>query len=124
MPLERKLEVRDLRYFLALGCTAEERSRPQEVAVSVSFRFRDDLPAERTDDLADTICFAELNDALSRHFAAREYHLIERLGADAYAIARELARGKAGVAVIVHKLRPPVANLQGGAIYACGDFSA
>ena len=113
--------MRDLRYVLALGCTAEERARPQEIGISVEIRFAAEPRGVRSDELSGTVCFGELASAFGRHFAGKEYRLIERVAGEAYEIARELSRG-AQVAVKVHKLKPPVANLVGGAVYACGDF--
>lgn len=120
-PSFHSLEVRDLRYVLSLGCTAEERARPQEIGITVEIRFAEAPGGVSTDELRDTLCFSELNDALTRHFAGREYRLIERIAGEVYQISRELSRG-ASVAVRVHKLKPPVENLVGGAVYACGDF--
>lgn len=128
MPLDHapfhSLEARDLRYRLRLGCSAEERARPQEVGISVEFRFDSTPIGMFSDELRDTICYAGLNEALERHFASREYKLIERVAGEVYLIARELARGAAKVAVRVHKLKPPVPNLTGGAVFTCGDFAS
>jgi dihydroneopterin aldolase len=120
-PKFHSLRVNDLRYVLALGCTAEERARPQEIGVSVELRFEGEPRGVRTDELRDTVCFAELGAAFARHFEGKEYRLIERIAGEVYEIAREVSRG-AAVAVKVHKLKPPVANLVGGAVYSCGDF--
>lgn len=127
MPLERNafhcLEVRDLRYRVRLGVSAEERARAQEIGITVVFRFASAPIGMVSDELRDTVCYAELNAALERHFAGREFNLIERVAGESCLLARELARGTAEVAVRVHKLHAPVPNLAGGAVYACGDFA-
>lgn len=122
-PAFHSLEVLDLRYWLNLGCTAEERSRQQEVGVSVEFRFHAAPRGVESDHLSGTLCFDVLNSAIERHLAGKEYNLIEKMAGEIYAIAWELARGEAQVLVRVHKLKPPVKNLVGGAVYSCGDFT-
>ncbi len=122
-PTVHFLEVRELRYLLRLGVSSEERARPQEVSVTVHYRFFAAPAGQFSDDIGGTLCYATLNDALERHFAAREFKLLERVAGETYAVARELARGAAEVAVRVHKLHPPVKNLAGGALFTCGDFS-
>jgi dihydroneopterin aldolase len=126
LPLERPsfqaLEVRDLRYAVCLGVSEEERSCRQNICVTIRFRFSSSPTGLVSDEIRDTICYAELNSALERHLAKIEFKLIERLGGEIYLIARELSRGLAEVTVSVHKLQPPVKNLLGGAIYTCGDF--
>lgn len=92
------------------------------MSITVTYRFTAPPRAADNDEIRDTISYDDLSRALGGYFANREYRLIERVATDAYNIARELARSSAAVAVTVHKLRPPVANLAGGAAYTCGDF--
>ena len=117
-----RLKVRDLAYQVHLGCQPEERAQPQKVLLSVEFRFHQAPLALSTDELEQTICYAELNTAIQKHFAKREYKLIEKMAADAYMISRELSRGQALVSVEIHKVHPPVPNIEGGTVFVCGDF--
>ena len=108
------LRFEDLEIRVRLGCGAEERRTPQEVRVAVTIRFDAPPGACRSDDLYDTVCYAELASALRARGAAREYRLIERLAADLLEVVRGLAPPSARLALEVHKVRPPVAALAGG----------
>lgn len=123
MPRYHILHLNELVLHLHLGCEEAERARPQEVRLSLEIRFPHPPAAVDSDRLADTICYARLSEALRAHCEAREYHLIERIGLDAYRVAREIAGPEAALAVSVHKIKPPVERLLGGAVYRCGDFA-
>ena len=56
-----------------LGCLPEERRARQEVRLSVEFRFETPPPAATSDELQDTVCYAEVSSALKSHIEAREY---------------------------------------------------
>jgi dihydroneopterin aldolase len=120
-PEHSSLRMEGLALRVRLGCSEEERSSPQEVRVSVEFRFKQAQVAMDSDSLEETICYGRVAEAL-RRLEQREFRLIERLGAAAYAEAREAAGGRAELALTVHKLHPPVAGLTGGALFRCGDF--
>ncbi len=116
------LSIEDLTLQVRLGCTAEERWRPQEVRLSVEFRFEGAPGGFTSDRLDETVCYARVSDALKAHIESREYHLIEKIAADAYRISKEIAGRETGVALVAHKVRPPVTGLSGGTKYRCGDF--
>ena len=47
-----------------LGCSAEERAKPQEVRVTLELRFAKGPQALVTDDLGGTVCYARLAQAI------------------------------------------------------------
>jgi dihydroneopterin aldolase len=118
------LRLEELSVQVHLGCTGEERVNSQEVRLTVELRFHKAPLGAHSDALADTVCYAEISEALTSRLEAVEYNLIERLAYDAFAIAKDIASSKVDVGIIVHKVRPPVANLNGGAWFRCGDFLA
>ena len=122
-PLFHTLTVDDLVLQVSLGCLEEERQIPQDVRISLEFRFIETPPEGfYSDRLSDTLCYAEICEAVSQHIQKKSYHLIEKIAADTYSIAKAFAQGKALVALRVHKVNPPVPNLRGGTTYRCGDF--
>lgn len=117
------LFVRGLSLQVRLGCSLEERSRAQEVRVSLELRFPRAPHATTTDDLRDTICYGRLCSALRELAESHEFQLVEKLAADLLERAKAHLEGKAQVAVSVHKVRPPVEGLLGGVEYRAGDFA-
>src|SRR5690606_20290554 len=105
-----------------LGCTAEERSVPQEIRVSVQFLFHNPPRGTISDDLRDTICYAKISEVIGEFISSKEYCLIEKLAADLHDVLKSVVEGRAEISLSVLKVRPPVENLLGGVDYRIGDF--
>lgn len=116
------LRIENLRLDVHLGCTAEERAVPQEVRVTVEFRFHEPPAGLLTDELRDTICYAEVSQWIGEVARARHYQLVEKLAGDIYLKVSERTRGLAACAMSIHKVKPPVDNLLGGTVYRLGEF--
>ena len=119
------LRLEDLSLQVRLGNSEQERSQPQEVRISLEFRFPTAPGACISDDLDDTVCYAKVCEAIRSHLLSREFKLIERIAFECEDIVREcLPRSDAPLlfAVAIHKVRPPVAGVFGGAVFRCGDF--
>lgn len=119
------LSLEELSLHVHLGCTPEERAFRQEVRVSIEIRFSEMPMAVENDQLTDTVCYAEISQAVQSTCEEREYHLIERMAGEIYQIARKIVgpESKAQLGVTVHKVRPPVPSLRGGSHYRIGDFA-
>ncbi len=74
------LTLEDLTLWMRLGITAEERQAEQRVLVSVTMPF-DSSKAGRSDELSDTINYADVAAAL-RSLASIERNTVERLAED------------------------------------------
>lgn len=122
VPACHSLRMENFEVKVRLGCLADERAVPQLIRISAEFVFEEPPKACLSDELEDTICYAQVCDALKKHCESREFKLIERIGFECYGLLRELSRGKAKVALKVHKVKPPVESLAGGSTYSCGDF--
>jgi dihydroneopterin aldolase len=117
-----RMRIRDLSLQVKLGCSAEERANPQEVRVGIDLRFAEAPRGTKSDDLNDTICYAQISEALRSHVEGRGFQLIEKIADDFYEIIRGIVEGRAESSVTVHKVRPPVSDLLGGVEYRIGDF--
>lgn len=95
---------------------------PQEIRVSVEFRFAQEPPGAARDELAGTLCYAKACGLVRELCEGREFLLIEKIAVEAYARLREWAGPGVQVALSVHKVRPPVEGLLGGSRYRLGDF--
>ncbi len=116
------LSLNDLSLKVHLGCEAVERLVPQEVRVSVEVRWPEAPMGEVSDELSDTVCYAELANALTQLCEGREFKLIETLASESLRVVRTAASAGPLIGLCVHKVRPPVPHLLGGAKYYCGDF--
>lgn len=121
LALRARLEVPAIRLDVRLGCEAAERAAPQAVDLGLVIDFAIAPEACRTDQLADTVCYAALAELARAYCATREFCLIERLAVE----LRDLVRGRlphdAGLALTVHKLAPPVPGLAGGVRFTIDD---
>lgn len=127
MPLGTNLVVRGLRLMIHLGCGAEERRNPQPVDVDLAFRFKEAPVGCETDELADTVCYAELSERLASYCEGKEFKLVESLAAQLFRVAKEtLAReySDGELTLRVTKLHPPVPNLNGGVAFTIGEWNA
>ena len=73
------LEVPAIRLDVRLGCEAPERAVPQAVDLALVIDFATAPAACTSDELADTVCYAELAGLAGAYCAAREFRLVERL---------------------------------------------
>lgn len=120
-PREVSLEVPAIRLDVRLGCQADERAVPQGVEIALRIRFADLPAACWTDDLADTVCYAELAAALREHCATREFRLVERLALELAGVVRARLPEGARLTLTAVKLAPPVAELVRGVRFTIDD---
>jgi dihydroneopterin aldolase len=116
------ISISGLRLQVKLGCQAEERSIPQYVSFDAEVRFGQLPKGCYTDRLEETVCYAEMSDAIRRLCDQNEYHLIEKLGWDVYASLKEILPGGTQLRVKTWKEKPPVLQLEGGSIFVLGDW--
>ena len=123
MSLTTSLCIRDFSFRCALGCLQEEQDQPQEVRVSLKFRFPTPPPACESDQLTDTVCYAEICEHIRKVGTAGKFRTVEHLGHAIYlrlgsSLPREIQWG-----LEVHKVHPPVDGLTGGVYFQIGDLS-
>lgn len=95
-----------LRVLGVHGVLPEEQTRAQPFEIDLELSV--DLgPAGATDDLADTVDYATVADAVVAVVRDERYQLLERLATRIVEVARADDR-VIGVVVTVRKLRPPV----------------
>ncbi len=107
-PSTGRLEIRDLRSFGVHGVLPHERERAQPFGVDLDVWF-DVSDACASDELADTVDYGALAEAVAAVVSGTSFALLEALAA---AIARRVLDADPRVQrveVVVRKLRPPVA---------------
>ena len=118
-PTHHCIKLHDLRLSLHLGWLEEERRQKQVVSVSISLKFLSMPQGCATDDLAETVCYAELAQKITAHCQQKSYQLIEYLAYDIYQKIKSLHAIDCQVTVWK---QPAIENLQGGASFVCGDW--
>ena len=118
-PIYNQIKLNDLSLNLSLGWPEDERQQKQAISVSIILKFPSMPISCETDDLTGTICYAELTHLITTHCEKKTYKLIEHL---AYDIYQQIKTRHAIDCQVAVKKQPPIANLRGGAIFACGDW--
>jgi len=121
------LLISDLRLWVHLGCSAEEKSSPQLVSIDVDFTFKSPPSGITTDQLKDTICYLEVVQNIQSLVQGKQFNLIEHLTHEIYrAINNLLLRKKhiiSSVRVTTHKIAPPVPGVHGGVFFTyCNEL--
>jgi dihydroneopterin aldolase len=101
-----RIELRGLRVLGTHGALPEEQARAQPFEVDVDL-VADLAAAGASDELADTIDYGGLAEAVARVVEDERYALLERMAERIAETARSDPRVTA-VTVTVRKLRPPV----------------
>ncbi len=101
------IELRGLRVVGICGALPEERERAQPLEVDLDVET-DQVAAGRSDDLADTVDYGALCDAVSQVIVGGTPQLLEHLAATLAAAVLAVDPRISAVTVAVHKLRPPV----------------
>jgi dihydroneopterin aldolase len=100
------IELRGLRLSGICGALPEERDRAQPLEVDLDIEA-DLRPAGRGDDLAETVDYGAVVDAVEAVVAGGRPRLLEHLAEGIATAVLALDRVE-GVTVAVRKLRPPV----------------
>ncbi len=104
-----EIHIVGLRELGVHGVLPEEQVRAQPFEVDVVMDV-DLAAAGASDDLADTVDYGAVADAIRRVVATESYRLLERLAARIGEVCRTDPR-VLGVEVTVRKLHPPVAAM-------------
>ncbi|QKX00996.1 FolB domain-containing protein [Wolbachia endosymbiont of Dipetalonema caudispina] len=115
------LFIQDLRLWIHLGCSVEERFHSQLVSVNVDFAFRSPPLGFITDQLEDTICYLEVVQNIKSLAQSKQFNLIEHFTYNIYITISNLIMQKrhiiSSIKVVAHKIAPPVPDVHGGIIF-------
>jgi dihydroneopterin aldolase len=115
-----RLYIRSLELNLNLGWRSKERGSEQAVFMDMEIRFKEIPEACTTDNLKDTICYAELIEKIRAHTEAKQYRLIEHLTKDIYTLAKQHLPKEADINVRLTKY-PRIDGLKDGVCFEYGD---
>jgi len=98
--------LRRLRFFAVHGLLPEERRHPQEFWVDVRCQV-DFQRAAETDDVADTVNYADIVMAVRSVVEGEPVNLLERLARQVAEAVRAVDRRIGAIEVTITKVRPP-----------------
>lgn len=120
-----KLSISDLRIWVHLGCTDQEKFHAQLVSFTIDLVFKAPPKAIASDRLEDTACYFKIVQDIKSLCQRTPFNLIERLTADVYkAIDVSLGDQKSLISFInvtTHKIAPPVQDVHGGVSFTYCD---
>ena len=112
-----KLLIADLRIWLHLGCSQEERFTPQLVSFNINLTFNSPPIATITNKLEDTVCYAGIVENIQALCQTKQFNLIEYLAAVIYkTIDQSLGDKKNNITLIsvkISKMSPPIPGVHG-----------
>lgn len=112
------LTILDLRIWLHLGCSEQERHQPQCVSFDISITFPKGLKGTSSDDINDSFCYGEATKLIKETISSKPYNLIEHVASDVHEVLlgslREKGFPEASLLVKITKLSPPVLDIHGG----------
>jgi dihydroneopterin aldolase len=123
MAVSNSLLIQDLSLQVSLGCSAEERATLQEVRFSLELHFSKTPQACVSDQLSDTVCYAELSKIITTVCEVQSYQTVEHLACRSFEELRKSIDPEIKIKVTAHKIRPPVPSLKGGVFFTYGDLS-
>ncbi len=122
LELTSELFIPSARLNVHLGYNEDERALAQEVNLSIRIQFPVLPPACQTDELRDTICYAQIINSLRGYLFKQRYSLIERLGYDIYTYINEKLPDQTQLGIKITKLYPPLEKVPEGVAFILGDF--
>jgi dihydroneopterin aldolase len=116
------IRLDDLELSVHLGWPEAERRAVQLVRLRLDLEFPEPPLACRTDDLADSVDYAHLAEALRTFAASREFRLLEHFTHEALRVVR--AEVPAAVRLVLRVTKfPAIEGLLGGASFTLEDPS-
>lgn len=115
--LSAELQINELCYFVSLGCSDAEKSILQEVLISVSVVFANPPQACESDDLQNTICYAQIADCLFVSFENQKFNTIEKLAMHSWQVVKKLCTEKTQISIKINKVRPPIGRKNSGSTF-------
>lgn len=120
----RQLNINNYETNFILGNNEDEKIEKRRVLISISLRFSEENASCRSDNLADTVCYASLLEFIEAKLQNASFNLIERAAGFIYEAIGEYLKDKTNHVqrrVEVTKIAPPVAGLE-SASFVVGEW--
>ncbi len=108
------LQINDLRLWIAIGCSEEEKALPHCVSLDISIQFKEAVLATLNDNIESTFCYAEVVNRVKELCSKKKFNLIEYLAGEVHRLVNEMIQVPVEITVKATKLLPPVPDIYGG----------
>ena len=116
------ISLSNLKLAVNLGVTKEERDVRQQVNISFKFYLKDAPEACTTDNIHDTVCYAEMAEIVRRHCNKKDFKLLEYLCYFLYREVRKNIPPDIKIWIGVEKCNPPIEGLVGSTAFEYTDI--
>ncbi len=115
--------ISDLQALVYLGCKPEEHKKKQLISISVELKFNKAPLGNTSDQLQDTVCYAQIVQSIKNYLKQKHFHLLEHLTFSLHKMLRSTLAKNSNIAVLSITIRknPKIQNLQGGIFYTYSD---
>lgn len=127
IPLNKlfKLSILDLRIWVHLGCSDQEKFNSQLVSLNIELYFKSLPEGAANDRLEDTVCYSDLVLNVKSFCQNRKFNLVENLTREIYKVVEESLKQHRSlvsfICVTGHKISPPVPDIHGGVTFTYCD---
>ncbi len=116
------LSVNEYSFFCSLGCSSDERAQLQEVRASVKIEFSRLPQVCLSDELVDTVCYADLCSAIKKVAEAKSFKTVEHLSHEIHLRIRQIIPEEHRWYLAVQKVKPPIDGLKNGVTFQIGNI--
>ncbi len=109
-----QLTISDLRLWVSLGCSEQEKFLPQCISIDIYITFLECPEGSHTDNIKDVICYAELTKEITEFCKDKKFNLIEYLASEIYnLISNSILTEYEKITVKIAKLKSPIEGIHG-----------
>lgn len=121
--MKSSLTIGPYRADVSLGCSQEEQAVLQTVHFTAKIDFESLPKGCESDQLVDSVCYAEICQTLLRICESKSFRLIEHLAHECLRAVVQKLPENCTLQIEVHKVAPPIDNLIGGASFKMTSYS-
>lgn len=110
--------IPELRIWVSLGCSTEEKVNPQPVNVDIRINFPKEPIGCHSDQLSDVVCYRVITEAVIDSIKNRSFNLIESLAAHIFVVVtKQYNLNGSALEIVITKPNHPVPHIQKGIIF-------
>lgn len=119
MDKRSRIFVSELKLWVNLGNSEQEKYNKQCINLDLIFYFSSPPKAIKSDNIKDTYCYSNMISLIKNYIKDKNFNLIEKLAYEICSCIKKdlISKGNIGInelEIKITKLSPPVENINGG----------